>query len=71
MGSPQIRSRAQALLALAACRRAVAVYDFLFGRLVLKRDTLKETDPDSLGSSTSTRSAIGERCFYRLLITMS
>ena len=49
--------------ALAACGRGNPVYDFLFGKLVLKRDTLKETNPDSLGSSTSARSAIGERCF--------
>ena len=56
------RSAAAHELALPACWRGNPVDDFLFGRLALKRDTLKETDLDSLGSSTFARSAIGERC---------
>jgi hypothetical protein len=36
-------------------QRVNPVYDFLFEKVVPKRDTLKETDPDSLDSSTSAR----------------
>ena len=46
--SPQSHSRAKNS---ARSRRTLVrkpVYDFLFGNVVLKRNTLKETDPDSL-----------------------